>query len=51
MDIALFLEAARTSIFKKCIIFQISWFSYVFPNIGRVFKWIHFAGCSLDLAL
>ena len=28
---------------------QITWFTYIFANIGRVPKWVQFAGCSLDL--
>jgi len=30
---------------------QITWLTYVFANIRRVPKWVHFAGCSLDLAI
>jgi len=30
---------------------QITWFTYVFANIGNVPKWVQFAGCSLDLAI
>jgi len=28
---------------------QITWFTYIFANIGRVPRWVQFAGCSLDL--
>jgi len=30
---------------------QIIWFTYVFANIRKVSKWVHFTGCSLDLVI
>jgi len=30
---------------------QITWFTYTFANLGRLPKWVQFAGCSLDLVI
>jgi len=51
MNIVLFPWGSKNMHFRQCIIFQISWFTYVFANIRRVPKWVQFAGRSLELAI